>query len=78
LYTPEEKRALPLVLQGILRTDRGVPSGLNRRVRVHRTLAEYLGLDGQVYRKAFEAQGKDPEVPDHGTHAEMDAKKKQW
>lgn len=78
MYTTEEKNRMPLILKGIVRTDRGVKSGVDRRTRVHRTLAEYLGLDGQTYRKGFEAKGRDPEVPDHGTHEELNGRRKQW
>ena len=66
-----------LQLRKVIRTEKR-RSTIDERVRVYWTLAEYLCLDGQLYRKTFEAKKAPPVVPERGTHAELADKKKQW
>lgn len=48
------------------------------RVKVMRFIASYFGEDGHEYRKSFESKLIDPNVPERGTHKELNALSKQW
>ena len=61
----------------VVRREEGVRSFINQRYRVTRVVAKYLGSDGELYRKPFEAKGE-PMVPSEGSHEQLLAKKKQW
>lgn len=73
---PRHYERLILRLRSIVRTERA-RSFSDRRIKVNRTLAEYLGTDGEIYRKSFESMGV-PNVPESGTHEELNAAKTQW
>lgn len=48
-----------------------------RKVDYH--VWEYVGSDGERYRKGFETvRGFAPDVPTRGTHAQINAAKIQW
>lgn len=54
-------------------------SHIDGRVWVDYHVYEYLGNDGESYRKSFETKPMDtPNIPSTGTHAEINARLKQW
>lgn len=63
-----------LKLKNIVRTEKNVRSMKDRRAMVTRTVAEFTDSEGNVYRKSFEAKGKDPVIPESGTHEELNKK----
>lgn len=66
-----------LRLRFIVREEKHVRSTTDQRRRINYTIAEYIGDDGEIYRKAFESYGV-PRVPESGTHATLNAAKIQW
>ena len=60
---------------GEIKRDRSAPTTDQRR-RLNRVVAEYVG-DGERYRKSFESYSE-PQIPESGTHAELNALRKQW
>jgi len=75
---PEGNREMKLTLLRVVRTDSCVRSFKDRRVLVNRTLAEYKGDDGEIYRKSFEVKACNPVVPQEGTHETLNAMQYQW
>lgn len=64
-----------LSLKSIVRRDSNKRHAFSkdRRLTLNCVIAEYVGnQDHEPYRKAFYAKGE-PFVPDHGTHADLNA-----
>lgn len=61
-----------------VKEDAHVRSFKDRRVKVFRVVAEYLGLDGKFYRKSFEKRGGWPFILSEGTNEELNTKQYQW
>lgn len=55
----------------------GKRSAYDKRRKPNSVIVVYIGEDGWEYRKRFSSYGK-PEVPQSGTHAELNAKQEQW
>lgn len=69
---------MTLTLVRVVRTEENRRSYYDQRHRVTKTIAEYRGSDGEIYRKAFEAKGKNPTVPQQGDPDEINKLRKQW
>jgi len=50
----------------------------DQRFRVTRYTVSYRGEDGHGYRKAFESKNGTPEIPQRGTHKELNGAAYQW
>ncbi len=66
-----------LVLVDIVRREQKHAPCSDERRRVNYVLAEYRGVDGESYRKAFRSYSE-PIVPTQGTHGELNALAEQW
>ena len=64
------------LIRVVLRETKHSPTQDMRR-KLNYVVVSYLGTDGHEYRKSFESYS-DPEIPDMGTHPEINAKSKQW
>lgn len=73
------KSELTLTLTQVVRVEPRVRSHWDNRVWVVRSIAEYRGSDGEIYRKSFEHKSPAmPVVPASGTHESLAVLKCQW
>lgn len=74
MRSPKKQNEPPLylTLRDIIRTEYGRYAPDERR-KVYRTIAEYIGSDGEAYRKAFTHDSLHPTIPRAGLSAEITA-----
>ena len=72
-----EAQTVKLRLIRIVNTSQGERLIRDLRRKPNSTIAEYLGDDGEIYRKIFYCY-ETPFVPEEGTHENLKAIKEQW
>lgn len=66
-----------LTFSHVVKTVNETKSLKDRRFKITRLIASYIGSDGCEYRKSFEAKGE-PKVPTNGTHDYLNSLKIQY